>query len=421
MKLTNNSKTIRIIDSIMGSGKTTYVIEEMNRNKAKRYIYVTPFLDETNRIKSQCPELNFKLPSDTFSKTASFEDLVKSGHNIAMSHALFARAKFSKATFNCIKEFGYDLILDEELECIEADDLTKSDSQLLISKNTISIENGGRVVWRDPSYTGKFKETRRSVESGSLYSLGSDKYIWLLSTDLLDCFENITIVTYLYKYSLLYEYLKLKGFNPNFFYVQDGTLKPGQPDNSRILADIRSKISIYEGPLNRIGDHPSALSASWYRENSRNGGKLKVLLNNAYNYLHNIVHGNADNSMWSVFKGADGRVKTETEKDRRKQVVQYFVSSELPCNARATNLYKDRTNLAYLCNLYLHPFQTEYFAKHDVCIDTDRIALSRLLQWIWRSAIREGKPVNLYLPASRMRRLFISWLFQDKSLTGSTS
>lgn len=39
MKLADKSKTIRIIDSIMGSGKTTYIIKEMNTNKAKRYIY----------------------------------------------------------------------------------------------------------------------------------------------------------------------------------------------------------------------------------------------------------------------------------------------------------------------------------------------------------------------------------------------
>ena len=407
-------KTIRVLDSIMGSGKTTYIIDEMNRNQTKRYVYVTPFLDETDRILKGCPELDFKLPSGTYSKSASFEELIKDGQNISMSHALFTRSSFSRPTLERIKEFGYELILDEELECIESDDLSKSDSRLLVANNTISIGDDGRVIWKDPNYSGKLKETKRAVESGSLYTLGSDKYIWLLSTDLLECFESITIITYLYKYSLLFEYLKLKGFDHEFFYVNNGELINGSPDYSETLASFREKISIYTGPLNNIADHPSALSASWYRENSKSGGKMKALLNNGYNYLHNITQGTAGDSMWSVFKGNDGRAVTESGKENRKRIIQNYASCELPCNSRATNKFADRNNLAYLCNLFLHPFQMEYFAKHGVKIDADGIALSRFVQWVWRSSIRNGNPINLYVPSSRMRYLFTAWIQHEK-------
>lgn len=37
-------------------------------------------------------------------------------------------------------------------------------------------------------------------------------------------------------------------------------------------------------------------------------------------------------------------------------------------------------------------------------------ALSALLQWIWRSAIRNGKKVTIYIPAPRMRQLLTDWL-----------
>ncbi len=33
-----------------------------------------------------------------------------------------------------------------------------------------------------------------------------------------------------------------------------------------------------------------------------------------------------------------------------------------------------------------------------------------MVQWIWRSAIREGNPINIYVPSSRMRSLLQRWL-----------
>ena len=37
-------------------------------------------------------------------------------------------------------------------------------------------------------------------------------------------------------------------------------------------------------------------------------------------------------------------------------------------------------------------------------------ALQEMLQWIWRSAIRDGKPIDLYIPSERMRSLLVEWL-----------
>ena len=43
-------------------------------------------------------------------------------------------------------------------------------------------------------------------------------------------------------------------------------------------------------------------------------------------------------------------------------------------------------------------------------IDEDGFALSELLQWIWRSQIRQGKPIILYIPSKRMRELLEDFL-----------
>ena len=45
----------------------------------------------------------------------------------------------------------------------------------------------------------------------------------------------------------------------------------------------------------------------------------------------------------------------------------------------------------------------------------DAYALTELIQWVWRSRVRRGEPITLYLPSPRMRRLFEEWLYNDKS------
>ena len=37
-----------------------------------------------------------------------------------------------------------------------------------------------------------------------------------------------------------------------------------------------------------------------------------------------------------------------------------------------------------------------------------------MLQWIWRSRIRKGENINIYIPSMRMRQLLKNWL--DMSL-----
>jgi Zn-dependent alcohol dehydrogenase len=50
---------IKIIDSIMGSGKTSYAIQKMIEDTQNNYIYITPFLTEVQRIKDQCKDRKF--------------------------------------------------------------------------------------------------------------------------------------------------------------------------------------------------------------------------------------------------------------------------------------------------------------------------------------------------------------------------
>ena len=45
----------------------------------------------------------------------------------------------------------------------------------------------------------------------------------------------------------------------------------------------------------------------------------------------------------------------------------------------------------------------------DSEIDQDRYAISVLIQFVFRSAVRKGEPIKLYLPSLRMRELLERW------------
>lgn len=70
--------------------------------------------------------------------------------------------------------------------------------------------------------------------------------------------------------------------------------------------------------------------------------------------------------------------------------------------------------IAYLANRFADPNLTKFFATRDVSVDSNTIALSEMLQWIWRSAIRDGQPINLYVPSRRMRKLLTDWIEKVK-------
>jgi len=58
----------------------------------------------------------------------------------------------------------------------------------------------------------------------------------------------------------------------------------------------------------------------------------------------------------------------------------------------------------------MSPDYENYFTRYNIIIDQDIYALAEMLQFIWRSAIRDNKSINLYIPSRRMRELLIHWL-----------
>lgn len=148
---------IRVCDAIMGTGKSQSAITYMNEHSDQKFIYITPYLDEANRIKEGCPSLNFTEPSDrlkqyNFRKSEHTAALIKEGKNITTTHQAFKR--YTPETLQDIRDLGYTLIIDENVDVLEAFDFHPDDLQLAIDAGYIKFDNGIYSIAND-EYKGK--------------------------------------------------------------------------------------------------------------------------------------------------------------------------------------------------------------------------------------------------------------------------
>ena len=85
-KLGEKAPDVLIVDGIMGCGKTSAMINYVNNAPDNvRFLYITPYLTEVERIKEECKDKNFKDPdtkNKDGSKVTSLETLLTLRENI---------------------------------------------------------------------------------------------------------------------------------------------------------------------------------------------------------------------------------------------------------------------------------------------------------------------------------------------------
>lgn len=395
----------------MGAGKTSYAIQMMNEtfgeNSKKKFIYVTPFLNEVKRIKKEVFNRKFIEPDamkGQGSKLKHFKKLIQNGHDIVTTHALFSL--IDDEVEMLFKSYDYVLILDEVFNVIEEVKIGKDDIKILL-ENYISVDINGKVNWiYKGNYDGRYDDIRSLALNDSLYTYGNNEFYYqCFPYKIFDIFEQTYILTYQFKYqiqkyyydlfNIKYEYKSVEKINQKYEIIN-------YKENYEKIAEFKQLINIYEGKMNqnyytKANKYNTELSYSWYLKAT--DVQINQLKRNIENYFTKILKVKSENTIWSCYK-----------KDKSKLKGKGYTKSWTPYNLRATNDYKDRNALAYMCNLYMNPFEQRFFSTYGVTIDNDGLALSTLLQWIFRSAIRDGKPINIYIPSSRLRTLLNKYL-----------
>ena len=403
-----------IVDAICGAGKTTAVINMINESdEEQKYLYITPFLDEVKRIKESCPQKHFKTPKfeNGGTKLDSIKKLLAKGENIVSTHALFQ--KFDNAVMEIIRLNNYTLVMDEVAQVVDDFPITQYDYDNLTNTYVDIEEDTKQLVWRKEyeDYKGEFDNYKRLCELGSLVHYGGEKklMVWLFPIKCFNAFDNIYILTYMFKsqlqswyydyYGLLYEFLSVDGNSLDTYHLIE------YDDNKNYIKyDYSKLIHILDNEkMNRIGELDYSLSSTWYERNINEDIIIKNLKNNMVNYFKNICPGISKDNIWTTFKEYQYKLKG-----------QGYSKGFIPVNSRATNEYKDRFNIAYPVNRFLNPYVKNFFTSNNIEINENGWALSEMLQFIWRSAIRDGKEINVYIPSKRMRNLLKAWIEENK-------
>jgi len=415
------NKKITVIDSVMGSGKTSWAIRYINDNPKTNFIYVAPYLAEVDRIMNSCPN-RFKAPHHNgIGKLKSFQYLLSLNADICCTHALFTL--FDEETRNLIREKKYTIIIDEVPMimteygnmCDEErkEKLTKDDlSMMFRSGCLIKNEDDDFLRWnpKDVKMKISWYRVKKYAEAGCLLYLDNSFLAWQYNPENFRVFDNIFILTYLFDGSLAKHYFDVYGLKYEKKSVQ---CLYGKYNLCEFMscdgAVFKELVNIYEGKMN-YNTVPNSkdkrvlrshLSKTWFGY-SKNKEYIAQLRRNLCNYFQNNENRKERNKMWTAFK--DGKKGNKQLNDKG------YTYAFIPCNCRATNDFSDRSKLAYCVNRFLHPTIKHFFTSKGISVDEDAFALSEFVQWIWRSRIRNGQPIEIYIPSKRMRNLLKEWL-----------
>lgn len=400
---------VKIVDAMMGTGKSSAAINYINQSdSSEKFLVITPYLPEVERYRKECAVKHFKQPTygtgGNGTKLGSLKALINRGENIVSTHALFQ--KFDNEVVDLCRAANYTLIMDEVAEVIQEFTISAMDFAQLKENYIVIDEDSNLIHWREDKneYEGRFSDVKNLCDLGSLAYYSGSVMMWLFPIRAFNAFRKIYILTYMFNsqmqkyyydyYQLPYEFMGVSK-DGGYHFTDDFVSSTPERDYRRLIHVLDSD------KMNRIGDRRTDLSLSWFDRNQNNAA-LAELKKNIYNFFVNVRECKTKDCIWTTFKDYKSKLQGKG-----------YTKGFLEIGARATNDYKDRTSVAYIANRYMNPLIKKFFQQHGVEVDEDGFALSEMLQFIWRSAIREGNEIWIYIPSIRMRTLLTDWIKEN--------
>ena len=432
---------IAVCDAITGVGKTSSAFRYMNENPNRKFLYIAPNLDRTGRIVRECPKLDFVEPKrspvrifpyeddieqddDGFRMCTKSEDLIElleQGRNIYSTHQLFTR--MTPAALELIRSMGYTLIVDEALDTFRMEYLSAGDIKMMAAAQAIRFE-GEKIVMTPEGdellrESASLREYWMRLQGQSLFVLkncngGKVLYgFWTLRKEMLEAFQEVWMLTYQFRYQELYYYCQIEKIpyyyvgverdEKGFYFSSTGSYVPDYTKQMKSLIQI-----VDDKKLNAVGDQRTDLSASYYKSSKR--CKTVVLQHSlrAFAERRGVPFG-APEEVEGTDQGTR-RMMTVFKSARKNMMIHGWKQSWVPCTQRGIITLRNRDVLAYLINRFMHVYKRQFLVHMGAKVDEEGFALTGMIQWVWRSAIRDGKEIWLYVPSKRMRNLFTNWI-----------
>ena len=399
---------IKIIDKPCGSGKTTAMIDGFNSNE--KYLVIVTLLSEVGRVIAQSKRVPFVQPDDTNStKYENLEEQLILGSNIVSTHEMYERlVPLAKAGLLD----DYNIIIDEVPDTVQS----------VATKSSTSIKE----FYLDTGYmevdevSGLIKPTQKWIErqdevsdtlspkvlsaamSGCLYLQDNKMFIWALPSTILQAGRSLTVLTYKSEGSMFLSYLR----------------KLQLPYEVEVDKDAEGEFLRQANELITLRDIPKLNRHKLSYTGQQQGQKLAKCVSKLNIALKNLrerkLQGVAVKDILITCK-KDAWI--EASKDNKTKAGVFAKNSRLSKatwaanTTRGTNDYAHCSHLIYLYDQHPNQYLTRWLGDNSREF-ADQYALTELVQWVWRSRVRKGEPIILYLPCQRMRKLFEEWLFQ---------
>ncbi len=444
---------INIVDAPCGDGKTSWAIQYINGHEDESFVYCTPFLDEIDRIRKGCGNYSrFREPVPyEGTKLESFNSLLASGEDIAVTHVTFLNA--TNETIDLIRTGEYKLIIDEALDVVSnfndvqsvasesRQTINKSDVRLLLEHGVIRIREDNSVEWIGGEYGTdcKFFQVEKYARLHRLYCINDNFLVTVFPKEIFSAFSDVYVLTYMFEGSVFKYYFDLFGLDYEMKSVvknddQYDLIEYSAENDIAFRKKCKGLIHICQDKAINGYKRKGTLSRTWYDNygNKQPTEKLRMSLATFFRKHKDAKASNGD-LMWTCFEEYKDKLKgpkytvqrsmTKEEKElpeKERKELEQKLSCFVPCNARATNKYRNRWVLAYCINRYYHPMIRRFFTDNnerraghglaEIWPSEDAYALAEIIQWIFRSRIRDGKPIEVYIPSRRMRELLEEWL-----------
>ncbi len=404
------NKEIKIIDYPCGSGKTTRMIEGFRPEN--KYLVILPMLSEVDRVIEGSKDIEFVQPhandNEQGTKTSSLESHLLLGSNIATTHKIYERlVPMVKAGLLD----DYDIIIDEVPDVVRSvtSKSRTSIQEFYVNAGYMDVDAGTGLVrptskWRqnqDQVSDTLSPKILKYAESGCLYLQDGEMFIWALPQCILSAGNSVTVMTYKAEGSMLLSYLRKLGLS--FEVSNDNDMEEDFRTKAAELITIEDIGALSRLKLTYSGQEKGISSSSYCSKVSRSLKNLKE---------RKLVGVGINNILITCKKDAWLKASNDNQpkpgvfaKNSRLKDVNWISNT-----TRGTNDYIHCSHLVYLYDQNINPVVARWLGDSSRVFN-DAYALTELIQWVWRSRVRKGEPITLYLPSPRMRRLFGEWLY----------
>ncbi|WP_153305839.1 hypothetical protein [Desulfogranum mediterraneum] len=450
-----NKTAVTVVDAVMGTGKSTWVALKIKEEQS-RYVVVLPRLTELERYEELLEGLegvvslrDDKEQGKSQSKRELFKEALVDAQVILITHALFENY-LTPDTFEIIGEGEWSLIMDEVITAFEpVKGVTDTDIIGLIGKQVMRREPvkgkvarlvpdpGMAACYRAAPATEASKAQKHFVGAAQIkdvYAIendnGKDFMAFSLREERLNAFKDVIILTYPFKDTDLDYWFQVKGWKVEHMKLTRETKTNSLDDykltshdgqySGKEFAELIELVNVEQRgvrPHERYGTKPGHFSAT--------DSKKRLVMKKG---------GNVGKEVQQIRKALRREFRHPKDRSRRVDPGDFMFSCRKECipvwaepknslskafigrdtwvafNTRGINDHAHRHHLAFLYNVFPQPEIEKTVQAFDLNYNRDQYALHVLIQWVWRSAIRKGERIRLYLPSDRMRRILLEWL-----------